>query len=108
MNDFETRTRNVKLFLALALAGFLMTFIYPATIDSSDFSIFSMSDLIDDIDTMLVISLLGTVIWVVSFILMANQFVEDEYGFDRSDCRGIGLWMIPIAAIFFILFMARS
>lgn len=108
MNDFETRTRNVKLFLALALAGFLMTFIYPATIDSSDFSIFSMSDLIDDIETMLVIPLLGTVIWVVSFILMANQFVEDEYGFDRSDCRGIGLWMIPIAAIFFILFMAIS
>lgn len=85
-----------------------MTFIYPATIDSSDFSIFSMSDLIDDIETMLVIPLLGTVIWVVSFILMANQFVEDEYGFDRSDCRGIGLWMIPIAAIFFILFMAIS
>lgn len=108
MNNFETRTRNVKLFLALALAGFLLTFIYPATIDSSDFSIFSMSDLLDDIETMLIIPLLGTVIWIIAFIMMTNQFVEDEYGFDRSDCRGIGLWMIPITVIFFILFMAIS
>ena len=29
MDDFETRTRNVKMFLKLALAGFLFTFFIP-------------------------------------------------------------------------------
>ena len=108
MNNFEARTRNVKLFLAIALMGFFLTFIYPYLTDISDddLSIFNVMDTVSNIRNVMLVMMLGTIIWIVSFFLVGAQFTQDE--FERSDCRKAGLWMLPISLVLFIFYMAMD
>lgn len=108
MNNFEARTRNVKLFLAIALMGFFLTFIYPYLTDISDddLSIFNIMDTVSNIRNVMLVMMLGTIIWIVSFFLVGAQFTQDE--FERSDCRKAGLWMLPISLVLFIFYMAMD
>ena len=68
MDDFETRTRNVKMFLKLALAGFLFTFIIP-------WIIFILQPSV----AVFFIMSLGATAWMVSFYMMSNQFNYGEH-----------------------------
>ena len=95
MDDFETRTRNVKMFLKLALAGFLFTFIIP-------WIIFILQPSV----SVFFIMSLGAIAWMVSFYMMSNQFNYGEH--ERWDCRIVGLMSVPLTLLFFIVGMILS